>query len=326
MCNGDLLNEIKSFISKKYNLLVNEINILWNNENLVFQTGNYVFRVTKFTHRIEEEINVETQLLYILHDNWASVAKLVPSLKGNLYEKYEDVYISCFEYVDWEIITVHNNDNNDDIIKQWGKTMWKIHKITSENIKKIKSEDRLELNQEIIISNAWFLLPSDEENILFSLNNLLSSINKLWINNDNYWLVHTDMRPRNFHYKDWMITHFDFDDISRYWYVYDIAVAIFHETENFESITSRTRYFKHFLKCFLDWYMIEKSVDKFVLKDLINFVKLRLIYSYIDYYKRLKIKWVDSWKEKMILRKKFIINFESFIDTKDIGKMISSYL
>jgi hypothetical protein len=57
---------------------------------------------------------------------------------------------------------------------------------------------------------------------------------------------------------------------------------------------------------------------------LLEFIKIRLIYAYIDYYKRLKIKSIDSWKEKMLQRNSYILDFDSFINIKKVQKYIIS--
>ena len=133
------------------------------------------------------------------------------------------------------------------------------------------------------------------------------------------------MRPRNFHYDSWKITHFDFDDISNNWFIYDIAVAAFHETEMFDNIKDRTEYILNFLKNFIEWYLTEKSLNNNELNKLIDFMHIRLIYAYIDYFKRLKIKWVDSWKDKMLKRKLFIGKMWDFINIDYVNKLIYSF-
>jgi Ser/Thr protein kinase RdoA (MazF antagonist) len=102
------------------------------------------------------------------------------------------------------------------------------------------------------------------------------------------------MRPRNFHYIKNKLIHFDFDDISNNWYIYDIAVAVFHETELYKSKEDRTNFMLNFLKYFIEGYKSEKIISQECIILLLEFIKIRLIYAYIDYYKRLKIKSIDS--------------------------------
>jgi hypothetical protein len=72
------------------------------------------------------------------------------------------------------------------------------------------------------------------------------------------------------------------------------------------------------LKDLTDGYMKERRLSIQDLLQIWIFMKLRCIYAYIDYYKRLKIKWVDSGKEKMLMRRGYILHFNSFINIKSL--------
>jgi Ser/Thr protein kinase RdoA (MazF antagonist) len=126
------------------------------------------------------------------------------------------------------------------------------------------------------------------------------------------------MRPRNFAFDSWVLTHFDFDDICHHWFIYDIAVSAYHEIESINDLNGRTRFAINFLKDFIDGYMKERVLNRGGLLQILIFMKLRCIYAYIDYYKRLKIKWVDSGKEKMLVRRGYVLDFNSFIDINSL--------
>lgn len=316
------------FIKENYGVdNFNDFELLWDNENLVFSVQNKVFRLTNFIHRNKNELNTETRLLYILYNEWANVIKLIKSINWNNFEELnsEKLFITSFEKAEWCIIDIESFSNKNEIVKEWGATMWKIHKITSINYDKLDVWNRLEWYEEIIIKKADELLPNEDKYILDILNNFINSFSSLKKDNDEYWLVHTDMRPRNFHYFNWRIVHFDFDDISNNWYIFDVAVAIFHETEQFDTKEERTKFMKNFIIFFLEWYLKEKSIKHIYLEKLIDFMHVRLIYAYIDYYKRLKIKWLDSWREKMLNRRQFIGFFNDLVDINEIEKVIYSF-
>lgn len=306
---------------------IDNIEILWDNENLVFRVKDKVLRLTKFTHRTKKEIDIETKLLNVLHKYWADVVKLIISNSWNNFEvcNTDEIYVTVFENARWKIINLNEFENKNEMIREWWRTMWKIHKIISINSDNLVYENRLDWENEIIIKDANKLLDENDIYILEILNLLKNSVANLWKTNENYWLVHTDMRPRNFHYDNWKIIHFDFDDISNNWFIYDIAVAAFHETEMFDNIEDRTKYILNFLKNFIEWYLTEKSLNNNELNKLIDFMHIRLIYAYIDYFKRLKIKWVDSWKDKMLKRKLFIGKMWDFINIDYVNKLIYSF-
>lgn len=98
------------------------------------------------------------------------------------------------------------------------------------------------------------------------------------------------MRPRNFSYKSGQIAHFDFDDICHHWFVFDLAATALHEAEQFQSQEERTEFLQHFFDTFLEGYTKERKISKTEMDTIWVLMKLRCIYAYIDYYKRLKIK------------------------------------
>lgn len=320
-----LENETKLIISSLYWIKgFSNIEILWNNENIVLKIQNTVFRITKFLHRSEKEIKEETKLLDILHKNKADVVEIIKSSNNHYFEidTKNKLYIVAFTFAKWKIIDVLSHKNRNSIIELWGKSMGKIHKITSKNYEKLNYNNRLDWSEEIIIKNAKNLLPTNDTDILNILEALKYTVGHLEKTNENYWFVHTDMRPRNFHYENWNIIHFDFDDISGNWFIYDIAVSLLHELEELQKIEERNEYALLFLENFLIWYKQEKELTQKDGEKFIDFMKIRLIYAYIDYYKRLKIKNIDSWKWKMKIRRNFILNFETFLDTKQITNFI----
>lgn len=199
--------------------------------------------------------------------------------------------------------------------------MGQIHHVTSEKAWSYK-DDRLTWDQEIIIARAHELSPSKDTAVLAELKIIVEHLAWIPQGGASYWLVHTDMRPRNFSYHDNQIVHFDFDDICHHWFIYDVAVAAFHETENFDTVEERTDFIKAFLTDFLETYLREKTTPPDILNLMIIFMKLRCIYAYIDYYKRLKIKKVDSGKEKMSIRRGYILDFNTFIDTAELWKFL----
>lgn len=320
-------DNIKKEIINHYRIdNLDNIVLLWNNENLVFSNNDIVIRMTKKLHRKYHELDTETQILSMLYKEWADVVQVIESKKGNYFESIEgeDIFITVFKKAEWWIIDIGTRKDRNKIIIEWWKSMWKIHKILANNSCWIDYNNRLNWDEEIIIKSADKLLPNSDNEILTILQNTINKVNKLKVDKVNYGIVHTDMRPRNFHYIKNKLIHFDFDDISNNWYIYDIAVAVFHETELYKSKEDRTNFMLNFLKYFIEGYKSEKIISQECIILLLEFIKIRLIYAYIDYYKRLKIKSIDSWKEKMLQRNSYILDFDSFINIKKVQKYIIS--
>lgn len=309
----------------------NCVDILWNNENLVYGVSGKVVRLSSFSHRTKEEIDGEVTLLGILWDTKCSVVQIIRSKDGrpsiDIEVDGKPTHVVVFEKAPWSIKTLEDFwESRTKLIREWWRSMWEIHARTAENSDVLSDLERLNWDEEVIIADAEKLLPSEQSEIHNALTDLMQRIYSLPKSPQDFWLVHTDMRPRNFHVDLESITHFDFDDICYHWFAYDIAVSLLHEAEWKESVEERTKFIVDFLQDFMKWYLEENTINPEVFKHLIDLMKLRLFYAYIDYYKRLVIKWVDSGYEKMLVRRWYIDDFESFIDTDTIQREIENFI
>lgn len=309
----------------------NWISILWNNENLVFEASNQIVRLSSSTHRSKSEIDWEMKLLNILWNTKCSVVEIILSRDGKsnieIELSWNPTHVVVFKKAPWSIKNLEDFwDQEVYLTQEWWRSMWEIHKNTSQNFEILHSLERLKWDEEIIIANANKLLPSEEWEILDGLTLLVNEIKRLPTWPNDFGLVHTDMRPRNFHVDGSEIIHFDFDDICYHWYIYDIAVSLLHEAEAKNSTLERTQFIIDFFQNFMKWYSEANTINPEIFIHMIDFMKLRLYYAYIDYYKRLVIKWVNSWSEKMLIRKWYIQDFETFIDTEVIQKEILSLI
>lgn len=317
--------EIAPWIHDLYGINGGTYEVLWNNENLVLGLWESVVRITPSNHRTAEELDAEVELLDVLKRNWCAVANIIRSQQWKLYEDIVTsdwrLYVTVFSRLQWVNPEISDTLGRQMMVQEWWRTMGNIHRVASQEQLSYKN-NRLIWDQEVIIENAHELLPPEDQEVLAELKRVTGILKWVSADSENYWLVHTDMRPRNFAYQDGKVTHFDFDDICHHWFIYDLAVVALHETETCMTVEDRTEFLKSFLCHLLDWYSKEKVISEEMLKLLILFMKLRCIYAYIDYYKRLKVKKVDSWKEKMNIRRWYILDFDSFIKTGDIELFI----
>lgn len=313
--------QISPTLNAMYGIDERNYSVWWNNENLVLWMRESVVRITPPEHRSEWELSAELELISILHRHWCSVVEIINSQGWNLCEGVRvstwQLYMTVFRKLRWVNPKIIDTGERRKMVKEWGRTIGEIHRVSSQN-HFIHKNNRLVWDHEIIITNAQDLLPEGDWAIFGELQSILESLRWVSMSSENYWLVHTDMRPRNFAYEDGKVTHFDFDDICHHWFIYDIAVAALHETEEFKTAPERTKFLKDFLWDIIKGYLAEKSIPKEMLKLVVLFMKLRCVYAYIDYFKRLKIKNVDSGKEKMEIRRGYILDFNTFIDTANI--------
>ncbi len=312
-----------------YGIEIGPIEELWNNENLVLGAGGNVVRIAPPRHRNSDQLTAELELLSVLKEKWCSVAEIIASNRWNSFEDFvwQDwgFFMTVFNRIRWVDSSVTDSVERWRMVREWWKTMWKIHRVTSEATM-IHSYNRQNWDKEFIIHKADELLPDHEWDILGELRLIMDGTKSFPVNRDTYWLVHTDMRPRNFGYNEGKVVHFDFDDICHHWFMYDLAVAAFHETEDYPNATERTNFLKSFLKEILAWYTQEKTLTKDMLDSFVLLMRLRCIYAYINYYERIKLKNVDSGKERMLVRRNYVLDFDKFINVSEIESELGTYL
>lgn len=320
--------EIAASLEELYGINGWHYDVLWNNENLVIGVGDSVIRITPPNHRSKNELDAEVELLSVLRRNWCAVTNIISSRWWNLYENVETLdwplRITVFRRLLWVGPKIDNLVERKIMVRNWWRTMGEIHRVSSQE-QLLHKHKRLVWDEEVIIAKAGMLLPEWDLDILRELERITVFLKWIPITSWEYWLVHTDMRPRNFAYFNEQVTHFDFDDICHHWFIYDVAATALHETEELKTTLERTEFLKDFLSDFMPPYLEEKKTSMEMIHFFVLFMKLRCIYAYVDYYKRLKIRGIDSWKEKMMTRRNYILDFNTFIDTEEIELFLKNF-
>lgn len=322
-----LFIKVKNILKYRYWIHMKNYQFLWNSESIVLGVENNIIRITSSKHRLEKEIHAELCLLDILYTNGCSVIPARYSVNKKLFETVhiggEVYYITIFKTAEWRKVPDWVLQVWKTFYKKWGASIGKIHKniaqCTDPNI-----ADRSPWYENISIQLAKDLLPPEDTHILLELYEVMKALWTLDKRANTYWLTHSDMRRKNFHYNNGNLIHFDFDDLAHNWFVYDIAVSAFHETEEIDSAETRTRFICRLLTDMINGYLTENSIPDEILQCIVLFLKLRCIYVYIEYFRRLKLKGIDSGKERMLTRRVFILNFEKFISSQTLREAINN--
>jgi adenylylsulfate kinase len=322
-----LFELITKNLSKLYWISTKKIELLWESESMVFKIqthwDEFIIRLTWFDHRNIKEIQAELNFIKILKEWWAWVAWIIPTSEWELFRKikfnFREYYFTVFEYVTGEVLWKESKLWSKEIFVLWGKTIWIIHDITINN-KDLDNKNRLQLFEETnFIKTEWLLEDDiDKAQIIENLNLIQSNLWVLNIKEVPYWIIHSDMKMKNFHYSNWNITYFDFDDAIHFWFVYDIAVSAFHATEIYDTIQERTGFLEIFLSNIIDGYSQAKNITKIEILKILDLIQLRCFYIFIDYYKRLKLKHKDEWINKKETRRNYILDFNNFVDISKI--------
>ncbi|MNI47497.1 homoserine kinase [compost metagenome] len=94
-----------------------------------------------------------------------------------------------------------------------------------------------------------------------------------------YGLIHGDLHHRNFLVHGEWLTVIDFGDSEYHWFVYDIAVAIYHTAQTVPEGIARERFIRSFVDSFMQGYT-EADGSTEGLQRLDYFINYRHLFSY----------------------------------------------
>lgn len=332
--SNKVLNLALKTLRRVYKIFPKHWQLLWNNESLVYKitTEDFrvvVIRITSQKHRSLREIIDELTVLRLLQQGWAHVVQSIatPEWRDSeiLYHQKQEYYLTVFSYVEWKKVQPYDLDWNEHFFQILWSSTGTIHTILAKHNNILSKNNRLHRHQESNIAQAHIFLAQDSDNreIMKRLLNLVTTIKKLPKNIKNYGIIHSDIRPMNYHYNNNTISYFDFDDMCHHWFIYDIAITAFHATEIYTSKKARTRFLQKFLQHILDGYAKTKAISPVEISILVDLMILRCLYVFVGYYKRIIIKQEDTWREKMEKRRNYILDFNTFVDTQTIQSFLS---
>jgi Ser/Thr protein kinase RdoA (MazF antagonist) len=213
----------------------------------------------------------------------------------------EECYVLAFEKAKGTFINTSNSGTwNKDIFYKLGQTLGKIHLLAKE----------YQPSDHTIKPNHWntgvvFSEPIDyvSARVAAKWETFIHAINQLPMDIGAYGMIHNDLHPKNFHLYNNDIILFDFGDCEHNWFVYDIAIVLYHAIQSLSEEESQKRkgFAVHFLKSFLQGYFQENNLDKYWLTKLPFFLNYRHIFSYIYFQRFLNEDQKNNKKIKQIL-------------------------
>lgn len=271
----------------------------------------------------KEKLEAELDWISFLMRSGVNVTAPLPSINGNYLEiihedNNESYYVLAFEKAEGVLIDTDNpTEWNSKLFYKWGKTMGKLHSLSKiyhppGNIKKqnwnegtIFTKDLEGLNETII--QKW------EEYV-----DVLKTYPR---NGEFYGMIHNDLHHGNFYLHDNEIVLFDFGDCEYNWFVYDIAIVLYHaiQTINEDDIQLRKDFASDFFSTFMQGYFTENKLDTYWLSKIPFFLNYRQIYSYIYFVHYL------SEEQKSEPRVKGILNGMRYRIENDVPYIDSSF-
>ena len=236
------------------------------------------------------EIKGELEWVNYLADNGIRVTKPILSEKGNYIEEidFQDCgyYIVVFEKAQGRLVDVENEEEwNGQLFKKWGQLMGQMHSLAKDytpsdqvKIRDWKETDLLsEINQPI------------HQGILEKWNHYRERLNylrELSTDRDSYGVIHNDLHHQNFYLDGEQLVIFDFGDLEYNWFIYDIAISLYHALEliPYNQTRDRIRFTDKFITNFMAGYLQENSLEDRWLFNLKDFLEYRQLWSYL-YFK-----------------------------------------
>lgn len=317
--NDNVLHQALSL----YGISSNDIKSLGGFENFVYEytkdNTQYILRFTHSSHRDVNQVEAEIEWIEYLHQNNASVSRVVLSIHGNHIEQVHShngsyFIVSAFEKAKGNFVRYDKIDS--DFNYKFGKAVGKLHKLSKQykpNHKRIEWFEDDNIQQ-----FALKYLPQTDRIVLEKYEALVAKIKKLPNNYESYGLIHTDLHFGNMYYDGSDFTFFDFDDSAYSYYIADIAIIIFYQfglreytDQEKEELTFQ------FLKYFCKGYLEENDLEFSWFDHINDFLKLRELILYIVIYAAgpevINSPWAQNYFK---LHKERIFNDIPFFDYK----------
>ena len=299
----DLFNdEILVSLIKYYDLTLKDILKVGGFENYIYgykrDSNDYILRISHSSHRSLDMVKAELDFINYLAMNNANVSTPVLSNQGNFVEKEKDReggYFTISSYTKARGIPPKKDHIKDVFLYNYGKTVGMFHRLTKDYHESNGVKKRFNWDRDPLIVNARRYLPAEDDLIYEKFITLINEIKEIPQNRDNFGLIHTDIHFGNFFVEDNNLTVFDFDDCCYFYFVSDIAIALFYYLYFVEE--NRDKVGRDFLNKFMKGYLSENPLNREDYQLIDKFLKLREIILYIVVLRSCDLT-TDKWGQK----------------------------
>ncbi|MHA1925779.1 MAG: phosphotransferase enzyme family protein [Candidatus Thorarchaeota archaeon] len=266
----------------QYGIVPNELTFSGGMENAVYsyqKNGQTIFlRFGHRSHMTLDLVTAEIEWVVYLLENDVPAVKPVKSDTGSYVERIgkgrNSYNVVAFEKAEGEQLDFGDPMSwNDSVIRDWGKTIGKMHSVTKDY--KHKSTRRYDFHPELDLP----LVKRESKTIRNRISALFQRMHELPKESETYGLVHSDIHAGNFFVKDDKIAAvLDFDRACYKWFVSEIAVALYYPlyvTTLRNDIAEQKEYASRFLPVFLDGYRKETKLNSSWFEHLDMFMQVR---------------------------------------------------
>lgn len=235
----------------------------------------FILRLTDSFDRAYHQVETELAFLSTLTEHQFPVNKPNPSLSGSEIEICETeigtFYATVFSHIKGKLCDI--NDLSETNFFYWGKSLGKLHKVSTLFDKQGENEKR-PFSYETHLEFIKRVIAGEEEYIHQELKLIESWINNLSKTNQNFGVIHFDYELDNLIWTENNIEVIDFEQCSYYWYTADLAFAL---RDLFEDGCDLEH--PHF-QAFLKGYQEEKSISENYTEEIPAFLRFHRLYIF----------------------------------------------
>ena len=254
-------------------------------ESFVYEferNGNaYILKITHSNRRTKNYLLGELEFVNFLAQHGVNTPPAIPSTNGNLVEiipASKGYFLAyAFEKANGQLIEPSNWGNN--LLFEWGKVLGQMHRLTKDYQPSLPVYKRQEWYNDDLYANRKKYISKHYTAALHTFDDLLTAIQLLPKNKDNYGLTHADLHQGNFFITNaGSIIPFDFDDCEYHYFINDIAIVLYHlaKSNKFDffqqDIAANTHFF---LQHFMEGYRTQNQLYDFSMEKLRLFLRLR---------------------------------------------------
>lgn len=246
-----------------------------------FNAQPYILKFTHSSHRTRDQIDSEFDFVNHLYQKGARVSKPILNRHGNYTHRIplDEGYFTISSTEKANGSRPKDLLNNALFMDNYGQTIGAFHRFTMTYQPSFNIDRRFTWDEDPLIVEAIKYLDETDGFIHDELKQVIYQIKQIPMSKENYGLIHTDIHAGNFLIDDnYNLTVFDFDDCAYFYFLSDIAIAIFYAVF---LKPNRAEVAKTMMIPLLKGYMKQHPLSKSDFLTIELFFKLRTIILYL---------------------------------------------
>ncbi len=281
------------------------------------QGNTFFLRFASAEEKSKESILAELDFLRFLRNSGYPAVDTILSKAGNELEEVNTPWGTYYAvaFVKAPGKQISEMPLTDEIIFGLGKSLGKLHKLSSEykpaNNKRNDWKEKIEWMEDVL-SNFPDEIAAKSE--IYMLKDYFSN---LPVTKENFGLIHYDFEPDNVFYDEVTKTYnpIDFDDAMYHWYALDIQTSTDEITEDMQEEQIESS-----INQFIKGYRCEYDISHDMLKLLPVFRRYANLYGYVRLILSIREKWNNEpeWMVNLRIRLEDLLNRRKCSFTKPI--------